>query len=111
MAVAKKAVAKKAAARKAAPRKSAANKAAAKKTIALGGSTAAMASEEMEFSVDDVVLLTDDTSGGGRVCRVLNFGRYCVNFADVGCRRVSGASLRLAPAGTSAPNCASCTDC
>ena len=106
-------VAKKAVAKKAVPRRSAAKKAAAKKATTLGGATAALATEQIEFSVDDVVLLTDDgdASGGGRVCRVLNFGRYCVHFADLGCKRVAGSALRMAPPGTSAPDCAGCTDC
>ncbi len=111
MAVAKKTVAKKVVAKKAAAKKAPAKKTAAKKAPAVGRATMALATEQLEFSVDDVVLMDGDTSAAGRVCRELNFGRYCVHFPDIGCKRVPASSLRLAPAGTSAPDCAGCTDC
>lgn len=92
-------------------KKKVARKVIAKKAAVVGRGTMALATEQLEFSVDDVVLLNDDTSAAGRVCRELNFGRYCVHFPDIGCKRVPASSLRLAPAGTAAPDCASCTDC
>lgn len=72
----------------------------------------AVTAKQPDFSVGDVVQRDgDDTSAAGRVCRVLNFGRYCVQFPVTGCRRVPGSSLRMAPPGTSAPNCTGCYNC
>jgi hypothetical protein len=102
------AVAKKAGAKKVATKKVAAKKASAKSLA-----TGALAGEQVEFSVGDVVIPVGDNAatGAGRVCRVLNFDRYCVNFSDVGCRRLAGPSLRSAPPGTDAPDCTGCTNC
>lgn len=100
-------------AKKAATKKAAAKKAAAKKAATGTVATEARATAESAFSVGDVVVATGvgSATGAGRICRVLNFDRYCVHFADVGCRRVPGSSLSLAPSGVGAPDCTGCVDC
>jgi hypothetical protein len=108
MVTAKKVAAKKAAGGTAAPRKAPPRKVAAKKTVAATASV-----DTVGFSEGDVVSFTAPAGGVqiiGRVCRVLNFDRYCVQFPDIGCRRVPGSALQAAP-GASAPACGSCTDC
>lgn len=108
MATAKTATAKKATARKVAAKKAAPRKVAAKKTAA---ATALL--DAVGFSEGDVVSFTAPAGGGqtiGRVCRVLNLDRYCVQFPDIGCRRVPGSALQAAP-GASAPACGACADC
>ncbi len=88
-------------------------KVSAKKAPAKALASRTLAIEQIQFSVGDVVVPAgdSDTSGAGRVCRVLNFDRYCVNFLGIGCRRVAGSSLLAAPPGTDAPDCTGCTDC
>ncbi len=100
-------------ARKAGTKKVATKKVVAKKSPAKALETAALATEQLQFSLGDVVVPVgdSDTSAAGRVCRALNFDRYCVNFLGIGCRRVDGSSLRAAPPGTDAPDCTDCTDC
>lgn len=103
--VAKKVAPKKVAAKGVPAKKAAAKKAAAKKTLSAADET---------FSIGDVVLFVgdnDDVSEAGRVCRVLNFDRYCVQFSGMGCKRTPGSSLRRAPSGTDAPDCGSCSVC
>jgi hypothetical protein len=73
----------------------------------------APAEVEHEFALDDVVFLVSadgSTSVLGREYRVLNFGRYCVNFAGIGCKRAPGSALRLVPAGSEAQPCSGCSN-
>jgi hypothetical protein len=66
--------------------------------------------------LNDIVLFTSPDGntvvGPGRVCTELGFGQFCVMFGDgIGCRRVDGARLSLAPSGSTAPPCGDCVDC
>jgi hypothetical protein len=68
----------------------------------------------MAFQPGDVVILVlkalDDHQPVGRVCRRQNAGMCFVKFEEdwLGCRLTRDTSLRLAPPGTTAPDCDGC---
>jgi hypothetical protein len=54
------------------------------------------------MNVGDPVALKPD-GRKGRVCRDMGFDQYCVQFEELGCRRVAADSL--VPASEPAPQC------
>ena len=100
--------------RAAAKKQPAAKKVAAKKPAANEGfASTGLAAESL--AIGDVVMLTSSDGtvvGPGRLCAEnLVSSTVCVNFPDLGCKKVSRSRLHLAPPGSQAPNCNGCDDC
>ncbi len=98
----------------AAKKRTTAKKVAAKKVAASEGfAPTAVAAESL--AIGDVVMLTSSDGtvvGPGRLCaESLVSSTVCVNFPDLGCKKVSRSRLHLAPPGSQAPNCNGCDDC
>ena len=96
-------------------KRAAAKKQPAAKKVAANEGFATMGVAAESLAIGDVVMLTSSDGtvvGPGRLCaESLVSSTVCVNFPDLGCKKVSRSRLSMAPPGSQAPNCNGCDDC